>query len=141
MIFAQAICKFNECLRSSIWIDEIPKGKFDYVCVKVFVQGYLSSEHFDHITAHSRNISGEHRENCTNYRYAHNDIPLDGGCYSIGQYIQKSKIDRVGTWGTDLELFIFAKLLKTDIFVYRDSLSSWLKFRVMDLLIGMMIIH
>ena len=34
LIFAQAICKFNECLRFSIWIDEIPKGKFDYVCVK-----------------------------------------------------------------------------------------------------------
>ena len=37
LIFAQAICEFNECLRFSIWIDEIPKGKFDYVSVKVFI--------------------------------------------------------------------------------------------------------
>ena len=73
-------------------------------------------------------MKGDHREDCTNYCYAHNDILLDRGCYSIRQYIQKSKIDRVGTWGTDLELFLCSKLLKTDIYVYRDSISSWLKF-------------
>ena len=33
------------------------------------------------------NMKGDHREDCTNYCYAHNDILLDGGCYSIGQYI------------------------------------------------------
>ena len=36
-------------------------------------------------------------------------------------------VDRIGSWGTDLELFLAAKLLKTDIFVYRNSISAWLK--------------
>ena len=55
----QAICK---CLKFSIWIDEIPRGKFDKVSVEVSAEGFLSSEHFDYITAHSRNVSGNQRE-------------------------------------------------------------------------------
>ena len=37
-------------------------------------------------------------------------------------------MDHTGSWGTDLELFLVAKLLKTDIFVYRDLESLWMKF-------------
>ena len=33
-----------------------------------------------------------------------------------------------GSWGTDLELFLAAQILQTDIFVYRDCQQSWNKF-------------
>ena len=75
-----------------------------------------------------QNMKGKYREECTRYCYTQNDILLGGVCCSIEQYIQKSKIDRNRSWGTDQELFLTAILLKTDIFVYRDSLSSWVKF-------------
>ena len=37
---------------------------------------------------------------------------------------------RVGSWGTDLELFLAAQILKTDIFVYKDGEHVWMRFSV-----------
>ena len=45
-----------------------------------------------------------------------------------GRVYKKSMVDRNGSWGTDLELFLVAILLKTDILVYRDSMGSWNNF-------------
>ena len=76
-----------------------------------------------------QNMRGNYREECNKYCYEENDkLLLSGGCNTIEQHIQRSKMDHTGSWGTDLELFLVAKLLKTDIFVYRDSESSWMKF-------------
>ena len=36
-------------------------------------------------------------------------------CNSIEDYIEGSLMARVGSWGTDLELFLAAQILKTDI--------------------------
>ena len=33
-----------------------------------------------------------------------------------------------GSWGTDMEIFLAAQVLTTDIFVYRDTLQCWNKF-------------
>ena len=74
------------------------------------------------------NMKGDFREICNNYCYSNKDLLSKGQCYSIEQYIKASMIDRVGSWGTDMELFLAAQLLKTDIFVYRDYLRSWNKF-------------
>ena len=40
----------------------------------------------------------------------------------------KLKMQILGSWGTDMEIFLAAQLLTTDIFVYRDSLQCWNKF-------------
>ena len=61
-IIAQAICKFEKCVKFSIWIDKVPKGKFDHVSVDVLTEGILSDKHFDHTTSHSRNVSNDNRE-------------------------------------------------------------------------------
>ena len=37
-------------------------------------------------------------------------------------------IDRMGSWGTDMELFLAAQILKTDIFVYQEAFHCWNKF-------------
>ena len=37
-------------------------------------------------------------------------------------------MDRVGSWGTDLEIFLAAQLLSTDIFVFKDANRCWNKF-------------
>ena len=37
-------------------------------------------------------------------------------------------MDRVGSWGTDLELCLATQILKTDIFVYKDEDLIWNKF-------------
>ena len=37
-------------------------------------------------------------------------------------------MDRVGSWGSDLELFLAAQILKTDIFVYKDGDHVWNRF-------------
>ena len=56
------MCKFKRCFKFSIRIEEMPKGKSEYVSVEVLAEGNLSNEHFDHITTHSRNVSGDQRE-------------------------------------------------------------------------------
>ena len=35
---------------------------------------------------------------------------------------------RVGSWGTDLELFFAAQIKKPDIFVYKDGERVWSRF-------------
>ena len=37
-------------------------------------------------------------------------------------------MDYIGSWGTEMEIFLSAQILKTDIFVYRDNFQSWNKF-------------
>ena len=44
------------------------------------------------------------------------------------EYITTSMMDRVGSWGTDLEIFLAAQLLSTDIFVFKDANRCWDKF-------------
>ena len=43
-------------------------------------------------------------------------------------------IYQIGSWGTDLEVFLAEQTRKTDIFVYPDSLYSWDKFFALYLL-------
>lgn len=37
-------------------------------------------------------------------------------------------MDHIGSWGIDIEIFLAAQILKTDIFVYQDNFQSWNKF-------------
>ena len=36
-------------------------------------------------------------------------------------------MNHTGTWGTDQEIFLAALILKTDVFVFKDS-NRWMKF-------------
>ena len=63
-LLAQAVCKFKNCMKFSLWIAETPNFEgFDSLTVNINAHGFLSDEHFDHKTAYSRKISGEQREN------------------------------------------------------------------------------
>lgn len=73
-------------------------------------------------------MKGLYRDVCTNYCSSHYDLLPEDRCYSIDEYISKSKMDSIGSWGTDLELFLISQILNTDIFVYRDSYQCWMKF-------------
>ena len=73
-------------------------------------------------------IKGEYRTFATNYVQARKDVLPEGRCNSIEDYLRISKMDQVGSWGTDLEIFLAAITLSTDIFVYNDEHQSWLKF-------------
>ena len=37
-------------------------------------------------------------------------------------------MDRLESWGTDLEIFLAAQILGTDIFVYKDERKCWINF-------------
>ena len=60
------------------------------------------------------NMKGAYREICSRYCYCKQDLD--------------SMIDRIGSWGTDMELFLAAQILKTDIFVYQEAFHCWNKF-------------
>ena len=49
---------------------------------------------------------------------------------SLKDYLNRTKMSRQGTWGTDVELFAASHLLDTDIFVYTKSGhdSKWNRF-------------
>ena len=61
-MITEAICKFRNCLKFSLWIDKEPESHFDLVTVEFLVSGSISRVHFDHATAYSRNVSGEDRK-------------------------------------------------------------------------------
>lgn len=75
-----------------------------------------------------KNMKNKYRTECTNYCTSHCDLLPEQQCNTIEEYISVSMMDRVGSWGTDLELFLAAQLLQTDIFVFKDVLRCWNKF-------------
>ena len=74
------------------------------------------------------NMKGQYKDICTNYCCSHYELLPESRCHSVDDYITKSKMQILGSWGTDMEIFLAAQLLTTDIFVYRDSLQCWNKF-------------
>ena len=74
------------------------------------------------------NMKNKYRTECTNYCTAKYDLLPEKHCNTIEEYITVSLMDRVGSWGTDLELFLADQLLKTDIFVFKDVNCCWNKF-------------
>ena len=75
-----------------------------------------------------RKMKNEFRTVCTNYCSPHYDLLPEHHCNTIEEYITINMMDRVGSWGTDLEIFLAAQLLNTDIFVYKDANRCWNKF-------------
>ena len=73
------------------------------------------------------NMQGKYRDCCSKYCNSHSNLNATNNS-SIEEYIKSSKIDRTGSWGTDLELFLAAQLLKTDIFLYKNFDHLWYKF-------------
>ena len=73
-------------------------------------------------------MKNKYRTECTNYCTSHCDLLPEQQCNTIEEYISVSMMDRVGSWGTDLELFLAAQLLQRDIFVFKDVLRCWNKF-------------
>ena len=49
-------------------------------------------------------------------------------CQSVDEYVQKSKMDKDGTWGTDLELLCFAHLTRTCVFTYLKESGNWYRY-------------
>ena len=74
------------------------------------------------------NMRNNYRDICTNYCGAHYSLLPEHQCKTIEEYIQVSMMARDGSWGTDLELFLTAQILKTDIFVYKDTDHTWNRF-------------
>ena len=42
--------------------------------------------------------------------------------------VQKTKMDLLGSWGTDIELLCFAHLTNTSVFTYITVQSNWERF-------------
>ena len=74
------------------------------------------------------NMKGQYKDICTNYCCSHYELLPEYRCHSVDDYITKSKMHLLGSWGTDMEIFLAVQILTTDIFVYRDSLQCWNKF-------------
>ena len=49
-------------------------------------------------------------------------------CTSVQDYVHKSKMDLLGSWGTDIELLCFAHLTNTCVFTYITVQSNWERF-------------
>ena len=73
-------------------------------------------------------VKGEYREQSSKYCNAHNDLLPESKCQSVEEYLKISMMDCIGSWGTDLEIFLMAQILRTDIFVYKDDERNWMKF-------------
>ena len=49
-------------------------------------------------------------------------------CTSVQDYVHKTKMDLLGSWGTDIELLCFAHLTNTCVFTYITVQSNWERF-------------
>ena len=47
---------------------------------------------------------------------------------SVKEYIQYTKMDKQGTWGTEIELLVLSHLLKTSIYTYLTTNKKWFVF-------------
>ena len=54
-------------------------------------------------------MKGEYREQSSKYCNAHNDLLPESKCQSVEEYLKISMMDRIGSWGTDLEIFLMAQ--------------------------------
>ena len=56
---------------------------------------------------------------------------------SVQQYIQETRMDRLGVWGTDTEMFTLSHILETPIFTYNDSIvakhDKWSRYALHDM--------
>ncbi|XP_033756117.1 uncharacterized protein LOC117338862 [Pecten maximus] len=53
---------------------------------------------------------------------------LRSGERSVSNYVVKKRMLHNGTWATEVEILAAADFLKTDIYIYDDAQSTWLKF-------------
>ncbi|XP_069122503.1 uncharacterized protein [Argopecten irradians] len=53
---------------------------------------------------------------------------LRSGYKSVGDWVMKKKMLENGTWATEIEILAAADFLCTDVYIYEENLSSWLKF-------------
>ena len=70
------------------------------------------------VVEHMRDIGPlmmKHVNNCSSY----------SKCRSIDEYIDRSKMDQDGTWGSDIELLCFAHLCKTCVLSYSKVMGNW----------------
>ena len=63
-----------------------------------------------------------------NYCSVRRDLLSGGICNSVEDYLRITVMDRAASRGTDLEIFLSALILKTDIFVFKDDDQCWMKF-------------
>ena len=47
---------------------------------------------------------------------------------SVKEYVQHTKMDKQGTWGTEIELLVLSHLLKTSIYTYLTTNKKWFVF-------------
>ena len=69
------------------------------------------------------------------YELLHSKIRFlpDKHCKYTEEFITVSMMDRVGSWGADLQLFLAAQqLLKMDNFVYKNRNRCWNNFRLLS---------
>ena len=55
-------------------------------------------------------------------------LPSFKECTSVQDYVHKTKMDLLGSWGTDIELLCFAHLTNTCVFTYITVQSNWERF-------------
>ena len=54
-------------------------------------------------------MKGEYREQSSKYCNARNDLFPERQCHSVNDYLKISLMERIGSWGTDLEIFLMAE--------------------------------
>ena len=50
------------------------------------------------------------------------------GYKSVNDYLNRTNMDKINTWGTDIEMFAFAHLLNTPIYSFVKNLNDWHKY-------------
>ena len=51
---------------------------------------------------------------------------------SVQNYIQSTRMDRDGTWGSEVEIFTLSHMLGTNIYSYHVGQSNWKRFSPAD---------
>lgn len=84
---------------------------------------------FSHILTGSQESHGEVRAIIISFILKNASL-FKSVCPDIAKHIHTSKMDEIGTWGTEIEIFAMATILNTAIYVYSKfgSCKKWLKY-------------
>ena len=76
----------------------------------------------------------QHIKQCPSRILQHIKGNIDyGHCKTVSQYIEKSNMEKNGTWSSEVELLSFAHLTKTCVYSYSTGTARWNRYSPCDL--------
>ena len=99
--------------------------------VKIRGDGNCLFRALTHVTLGVQTSHRAIRNQIVEYMCSHEDIMKKIESRPMADYVKQTKMDRLGTWGTETEILAFATMTNTVVYVYcRSGMDKKVGFRI-----------